>query len=218
MISWKKIIEKEKKKKYFINLINFLKKEYKFKKNIFPSKKNIFNAFKYTNFYKLKVIIIGQDPYFKKNQADGLAFSNSKKNKIIPPSLKNIFKEIKKTFPKFNAPKNGSLIKWSKQGVLLLNSILTVEEHKPKSHENKGWEKFTNNIIKYINLYHKNIVYLLWGKYAYKKKKIINNKKNLILISSHPSPLSVNQGFIGCNHFILTNNFLKKKFIKPINW
>ncbi len=213
---WKKIINKEKKKKYFIKMKNFLNKEYK-KKIIHPKKKDIFKAFEITKFNKTKVVILGQDPYCNINQAHGLAFSVLPNNKI-PPSIKNIYKEIKKEFKNFIIPKNGYLINWAKQGILLLNSILTVENKKPNSHKNIGWEIFTNRIIKYINFFLKNIVFILWGNYAQKKIKFINKKKNLILKSSHPSPLSVKKSFIGCNHFIKTNLYLKKNNLTPIKW
>ncbi len=216
MITWKKIINKEKNKKYFINIINFLKNEYN-KKNIFPKKKNIFNCFKFTKFNKIKIVIIGQDPYYKKNQANGLAFSINKNIKLTE-CIKNIYKEIKNEYPKFKIPKNGCLKKWSKQGILLLNSILTVEENNPLAHKNIGWEKFTNNIILYINKYLNKIIFILWGNYAKKKIKLINIKKHIILKSSHPSTLSANKGFFGCNHFIKVNNILKKFKLKQIKW
>ncbi len=211
------IINNEKKKKYFNNIINFLKNEYKYK-NIFPPKNKIFKAFKLTTFKKLKIIILGQDPYYKKKLADGLAFSVNKKTTYIPASLNNIYKEIKKEFPLFKKPNNGNLIHWAKQDILLLNSILTVEENKPLSHEYIGWKIFTNNILLYINYYLKNIIFLLWGKKAQEKKNIINKKKHKILCTSHPSTLSFNNGFKGCNHFKLCNIFLKNKNYKTINW
>ncbi len=216
MITWKKIINNEKKKIYFINIIKFLNKEYKIS-NIFPNKKKIFKVFKLTKFNKIKIVILGQDPYYKKNQANGLAFSISKKIKITQ-CIKNIYKEIKNEFPKFKIPNHGCLKKWSKQGILLLNSILTVKENKPLSHKNIGWEIFTNNIIKYINKYLNNIIFLLWGNYAKKKIKFINKNKHIILCTSHPSPLSINKGFLGCNHFKKVNKILKKKNIKIIKW
>lgn len=214
-LNWKKIFNNENKKEYFLKLKKFVIKEYK-KKIIYPKKKNIFEAFKITKFKNIKVVIIGQDPYCEKNKAHGLAFSTLPNIKISP-SVNNIYKEIKKEIPKFKIPKNGYLIKWSKQGILLLNSILTVEKNKPCSHKNIGWEIFTNNIVKYINNYLNDIVFILWGKYAKKKIIFINKKKHLILTSSHPSPYSV-KNFWGCNHFIKTNIFLKKKKIKQINW
>ncbi len=214
-INWKNIIKNEKKKKYFLNMKKFLNKEYK-KKIIYPKKKNIFEAFKITKFKNIKVVILGQDPYYEKNKAHGLAFSTLPNIKTSS-SVNNIYTEIKREIPKFKIPKNGYLINWAKQGILLLNSILTVEKNKPCSHKNIGWEIFTSNIIKYINKYLKNIVFILWGKYAKKKIFFINKKKHLILKSSHPSPFSV-KFFWGCNHFIKTNIFLKKNNIKKIKW
>ncbi len=216
IITWKKILKIEKKKQYFIKLIKFIKNEYK-NKNIFPNKKNILKSLKYTKFNKIKIVIIGQDPYYKKNQAQGLAFSISKKTKITE-SIKNIYKEIKNEYPNYNIPKHGCLKKWAKQGILLLNSILTVEENKPLSHKNIGWEKFTNNIILYINKYLKKIIFMLWGKYSQKKLNLINKKKHIVLCTSHPSPLSFNKGFNKCNHFKYANQILKKQKKKPIKW
>ncbi len=215
MINWKNIFHQEKKKKYFLKIIKFLINEYK-KKIIYPKKKHIFKLFKLIKFNEIKVVILGQDPYCNKNQAHGLAFS-------VPPNIKcpksiiNIYKEIKYEYNNFKVPSHGNLINWVKQGVFLFNTILTVEKNKPCSHKNIGWEIFSNNIIKYINLYLKNIVFILWGKYAQKKVFLINKKKHLILTAAHPSPLSV-KNFFKCNHFKKTNIYLKKKKIKPIIW
>ncbi len=216
MITWKKIINNEKKKKYFKKMIKILKYEYK-NKNIFPKKENIFEAFKWTKFKNIKVIILAQDPYFKINQSHGIAFSVLPNIKI-PKSVINIYKEIKNEYLNFTPPNHGCLLKWCKQGVLLLNSILTVEEYKPLSHKNIGWITFTNNIIKYINKYLNKIIFLLWGKLAQKKIKIIDSKKHIILCTSHPSSLSANKGFLGCNHFKLTNKILKKNNKSIIKW
>ncbi len=217
MINWKKIIKNEKKKKYFIKMKYLLENEYKYKK-IYPPKKNIFEAFKITKFKNIKVVIIGQDPYCNKNQSHGLAFSLLPNIKKITSSLINIYKEIKNEYHEFKIPKNGYLLNWAKQGILLLNSILTVESKKILSHKNIGWEIFTDNIIRYINKYRTNIVFLLWGKFAQKKKKLINKNKHLILISSHPSKFSFKKGFLNCNHFKKTNIFLIKNKKKPILW
>ncbi len=217
MIDWKIIFQKEKKKKYFIKIINFLKNEYKKKKIIFPKKKNIFEIFKLIKFNNIKVVILGQDPYYGENMAHGLAFSILPNNKL-PKSIINIYKELQYEFKDFKKPSNGYLINWVKQGVFLFNTILTVEKNKSCSHKNIGWEIFSDNIIKYINFYLKNIVFMLWGKHAQKKKKIINNKKHLILTCSHPSPLSAEKSFFGCNHFKKANIYLKKKNKIPIIW
>ncbi|BBA85200.1 uracil-DNA glycosylase [endosymbiont of Sipalinus gigas] len=215
-LNWKNFFIKEKKKIYFINLKKYLYNEIKKKKIILPSLNDIFNAFKFTNFNNLKVVIIGQDPYYKINQANGLAFSVNKNIKI-PPSLLNIYNELYRSISYFKYPNHGLLLNWCNQGVLLLNRILTVENNKPKSHINIGWEIFTNNAISFINNNLNSIIFMLWGSYAKKVKKLINNKKHYILESSHPSPLSVNKGFIGCNHFFISNNILIKNN-KIINW
>ncbi len=217
MLNWKNIIKYEKNNIYYKKLKYIINKKYLKKKIIYPKKNNIFEVFKITKFKNIKVVILGQDPYCNKNQAHGLAFSLLP-NIELTPSIINIYKEIKRQYINFKIPKNGYLINWSKQGVFLLNSILTVEHKKPLSHKNIGWEIFTNRIIKYINKYLNKIVFLLWGKYAQKKIKYINKKKHLILKSSHPSPLSYNKGFKNCNHFLKTNIFLIKNNIKPILW
>ena len=210
--------------KEFSILINEIDKEYQ-DKNIFPEKENIFNAFNLCNYDDLKVVIIGQDPYFNPNQAHGLAFS-VKKDILVPPSLKNIFKEIENEFnKKFTDIKNGDLSYLAKQGVLLLNSILTVECGLPLSHKKNfgndkniiNWEIITDKIISTISNKKKNIVYLLWGNFAKSKEKLINSDDNLILKSGHPSPLSARY-FFGNNHFIKTNEYLKEHKLKTIEW
>ncbi|WP_261978548.1 uracil-DNA glycosylase [Buchnera aphidicola] len=193
-------------------------KQQRLKKNIYPKVKDIFNAFKFTPFYGIKIVIIGQDPYHNRNQAHGLAFSVCSKCTIIPPSLKNIFKEIYNDLKKKSLFTNGCLIPWAKQGILLLNTILTVEENKPMSHANVGWEIFTDQIVSNINKLKKNIIFILWGSFAKKKLPLINKKKHFILTSSHPSPLSAHRGFIGCNHFSKTNKILLKIKKKIIVW
>ncbi|WP_367681195.1 uracil-DNA glycosylase [Buchnera aphidicola] len=193
-------------------------KQQRLTKTIYPKAKNIFNAFKFTPFYNIKVVIIGQDPYYNKNQANGLAFSVYSQCTIIPPSLKNIFKEINNDLNKNKLYSDGCLIRWAKQGILLLNTILTVEEKKPMSHANIGWEIFTNQIINIINQLRKNIIFILWGSFAKKKLPLINTKKHFILTSSHPSPLSAHRGFIGCNHFSKTNKLLLQLKKKIIVW
>ncbi|BAP58484.1 uracil-DNA glycosylase [Candidatus Tachikawaea gelatinosa] len=196
----------------------FLNKELSLGKTIYPKKNDIFNAFKFTPFEKIKVVIIGQDPYYHYNQAHGLAFSVLPTYKPIPASLKNIYKEIKNNFNYVNVPNNGYLKKWADQGILLLNSVLTVESGKPNSHKNIGWEIFTNTIIKIINHYKKKVIFVLWGNYAKRKEKIIDNTQHFLLKSSHPSPFSANHGFFGCEHFIKINTLLKKLGKKPIQW
>ena len=211
---WHKILNDEFKKPYYLNLKNFLQKEYD-NKIIYPPKEDIFKALELTSYKDTKIIILGQDPYHEKNQAQGLAFSVNE-NVKIPPSLKNIYKELKNDLNCY-IPNNGNLTKWAKQGILLLNDILTVEEHKALSHKNKGWEIFTLEIIKKLNEKEKPLVFILWGNNENKKEKYINNK-HLIIKSAHPSPLSVNKGFFNSKPFSKTNDFLIKNNLKPIDW
>lgn len=184
---------------------------------IYPNQRDIFNAFSLTCFNNIKVVILGQDPYFSHNQAHGLSFSVPK-DQNIPPSLKNIYKELNSDFKKNFVFKHGCLINWAKQGVFLLNSILTVESGKPKSHSSIGWNIFTDKVISMINLHKNSIIFLLWGNDAQKKSILINHNNHYILKASHPSPLSAYRGFFGCKHFSLTNKILLKNDQKPINW
>ena len=213
--SWENKMKKEFEKDYFSILNQFLKQEYK-EQTIFPEKKLIFNALNSLPFNKVKVVIIGQDPYHGKGQAHGLSFSVTEGIKT-PPSLVNIFKEIESDL-KINNHGKGDLTKWAKQGVLLLNATLTVRENTAGSHQNKGWEQFTDQIISTISEERKDLVFLLWGKFAQNKAKLIDKKKHHILMSSHPSPLSSYRGFIGCKHFSECNNILKRENKTEINW
>jgi uracil-DNA glycosylase len=215
MNHFKDIIEEESKKEYYINLKKFIHEEY-LTKTVFPPKKNIFFSLSTTPYENVKVVIIGQDPYHGVGEAHGLAFSVNPGIKI-PPSLKNIYKELNRDLGLY-IPNNGYLVKWAKQGVLMLNSVLTVEKDKPASHQGKGWEIFTDNIIKEINKKDDPVVFVLWGSFAKKKQELITNPKHLILTSSHPSPFSVYQGFEGCSHFSKINKFLEKNGMKPIDW
>jgi len=214
--SWKEILDSEFNSEYFETLIKAI--DFNYENNIcYPNKKNIFSAFNHCDFKDLKVVIIGQDPYHGENQANGLAFSVHSNIKI-PPSLKNILIEIRNDL-NTNLRKNGDLKDWSKQGVLLLNSVLTVENGKPGSHSKLGWEKFTNQVIKLISKKKSNLVFMLWGGYAKKKEKIIYDNQHLILKSGHPSPLSANRGFwFGNKHFSKCNDFLIKHKLKYIKW
>ncbi|XBC41417.1 MAG: uracil-DNA glycosylase [Buchnera aphidicola (Nurudea yanoniella)] len=216
IINWKNVLEKEKKKCYFVNIIKNLSKIRK-KKLIYPPKHEIFNAFLLTKFSNIKVVIIGQDPYFKKGQAHGLAFS-VKKGVKIPPSLLNIQKELVNDIGINFIFKHGCLEHWAYQGVFLLNSSLTVESGKPGSHFKLGWELFTDKVIRIINEYHSGIIFLLWGSHARNKMKNICNQRHHILLASHPSPLSCYKGFFGCRHFSKTNVFLKEQNKGEINW
>lgn len=213
---WQHVLKDEFTKEYFKKLRDFVKSEYQ-NKTCFPEKENIFNALKYCSFKETKVVIIGQDPYHNTGQANGLCFSVNKDIKI-PPSLKNIFKELQTDLNKEILP-NGDLSYWAKQGVLMLNAVLTVAAHKPGSHKNKGWEVFTDAIIKKLSAEKKHIVFLLWGGFAKSKIKLIDTNKHFILTSGHPSPLSANRGhWFGNKHFSKTNELLKKIDKKPINW
>ena len=212
---WDEYLSDEYKKEYFKELLEFIKKEYK-TKVIYPKQNEVFNAFRYTDYDDLKVVILGQDPYHGPNQAEGLSFSVS--NKVLkPPSLKNIFKELESDLG-IKYPESNSLKPWAKQGVLLLNAVLTVEEHKPTSHKDKGWEQFTDDVIKIINDKKEPVVFILWGAYARDKKKLITNKQHLVIESAHPSPFSARNGFFGSKPFSKTNEFLKKNGIKEIDW
>ncbi len=194
-----------------------LNAQYSLNKNKFyPSKESIFHCLNLTTFHKTKVIILGQDPYHGSGQANGLAFS-VKENIPIPPSLKNIFKELIEDLQISNPP-NGNLESWSKQGVLLLNSILTVEDGKPGSHKKLNWEIFTDSIIKKLSREKESLVFMLWGTFAQKKSIHIDESKHLILKAPHPSPLSAYRGFLGCKHFSKCNDFLKRKNKTPIDW
>ena len=214
-ISWLNALGSEFEKSYMNNLRDFLKKEKSEKKIIFPPTNKTFSSLKLTTLDSVKVVIIGQDPYHGIGQANGLAFS-VEGGVPIPPSLKNIFKEIKEDI-KEEPPKSGDLSFWADQGVLLLNSVLTVEMANPASHAEKGWEMFTDRIIHILNL-KKNIVFLLWGSYAQKKGSIIDDKKHKILMAPHPSPLSAHRGFFGCRHFSKANDYLTKLGKNKIQW
>lgn len=213
--SWDKVLSEEYKQEYFQNLMNFVKEEYK-TKVIYPKQNEVFNAFRYTDFENVKVVILGQDPYHGPNQAEGLSFSVS--NEVLkPPSLKNIFKELESDLG-IPFPKANSLKPWAKEGVLLLNAVLTVQEHTPTSHKDKGWEIFTDSVIKYLNKKNMPIVFILWGSYARSKKSFITNPIHCIIESPHPSPFSAYNGFFGSKPFSKTNEFLRKNGLKEINW
>ncbi len=212
---WDNFLEKECSRLYFQKLDVFVEKEYN-TKTIYPPKGEIFNAFKLTALSDIKVVILGQDPYHEENQAHGLAFSTPKGN-VIPRSLINIFKEIREEY-NYEIPEHGSLEEWAKQGVFLLNTVLTVEESNANSHSKCGWQTFTDNVIKQINKQDQPIVFLLWGKQAEKKKDLLNNPNHLVLVTSHPSPFSARRGFFGCNHFRLANEFLRENDVKEIEW
>ncbi len=212
---WTEILKEEFSKEYYKKLWDILEKEYEEHK-IYPSKEEIFSALKLTSYKDTKVVILGQDPYHGKGQAHGLAFSVNVGVKI-PPSLLNIYKELKLEYG-YEIPNNGYLVDWAKQGVLLLNTSLTVREGEANSHSKIGWEIFTDNIIKKLNEREEPVIFILWGNNAKKKKSYISNRRHFILESVHPSPLSANRGFFGCNHFKITNEILEKNTKNKIIW
>lgn len=213
--SWKKVLAEEWNKDYFLKLTDFIRNEYA-TTQIFPPGKEIFAAFDATPFDDVKVVIIGQDPYHDVNQANGLCFS-VRDGVPFPPSLLNIFKEIQNDLGK-PIPQSGDLSRWAKQGVLLLNSTLTVRAHNAGSHQNKGWEQFTDEVILKLAQQKENLVFILWGAYAIKKGAFINRMKHLVLTSPHPSPLSAHRGFFGNKHFSTANAYLEKHGKTPIEW
>ena len=213
--SWDNLLKEEVKKDYFKKLMNFIKEEYK-EKTIYPKQNEVFNAFRYTSFENVKVVILGQDPYHGPKQAEGLSFSVSD-DVIKPPSLKNIFKELESDL-EIPFPEHNSLKPWAREGVLLLNAVLTVQEHMPTSHKDKGWETFTDSIIKLLNTKKDPVVFILWGSYARNKKELITNPNHYIIESPHPSPFSARTGFFGSKPFSKTNEFLKSKGLKEIDW
>ena len=214
-VGWQKALESELNKEYMINLIRLLLGMRESGKKIFPEQGNLFSCMNLTPFHEVKVVILGQDPYHQSGQANGLSFSVNP-GAVIPPSLKNIYKEILMSTGYLES-NDGSLIGWAKQGVLLLNSVLSVEEGLPGSHANIGWEKFTDKIISVLDHSDK-LVFMLWGRSASKKGSVINKSKHLVLESPHPSPFSAYKGFLGNGHFLKCNEFLKANKLKEISW
>lgn len=214
--SWKDLLKNEFEESYYKELRDFVKSERAKGKIIYPSDRDIFNALSYTPFASVKVVILGQDPYHGPNQAHGLCFSVLEPTPA-PPSLKNIFKELNSDLG-IARPNHGSLEKWARRGVLLLNAILSVESGRPASHQNKGWERFTDKVIDLLNTERSALVYLLWGASAQKKGARINSNKNLVLRAAHPSPLSAHNGFFGCKHFSMANRYLASNGVPPVDW
>ena len=211
---WDVVLKEEYEKNYFKNIAMFINKEYK-EKIVYPPKRDILRALKLTDYNDVKVVILGQDPYHGENEANGLSFSVNEGIKL-PPSLKNIYKEL---YDDLGITKTtGDLTSWANQGVLLLNSVLTVLKDTPTSHSKIGWQEYTDAIIKKVNEREKPIVFILWGNYARSKKNLITNKRHYIIESPHPSPFSANSGFFGSRPFSKTNEFLKKNNIKEIEW
>ena len=212
---WDSILKEEYEKEYFYDLLKKLQVEYR-DKTVFPPKKEVFKAMRLTDYDDIKVVIIGQDPYHGEGEAEGLSFS-IKDGIRKPPSLKNIFQELHDDLG-YNEPESGSLVKWAKEGVLLLNAILTVEKDKPLSHKKFGWERFTDEVIKKINEKETPVVFILWGNFARSKKELITNPIHYIIESPHPSPFSARYGFFGSKPFSKANNFLISKKISPVNF
>lgn len=215
--SWKEVLKQEFEKSYFIELAGFLKVEKAMGKVIYPPGSLIFNAFELTPFDKVKVVILGQDPYHGKGQAHGLSFSVMKGVKP-PPSLQNIFREIASDLGIQFSGTYGDLSHWARQGVLLLNASLTVREGEPLSHSKIGWEQFTDAVIKTVSAKKENVVFMLWGRFAQEKQALIDATKHLILKAAHPSPFSAYNGFMGCKHFSKANDYLVKNGKEPIDW
>ena len=213
--SWDEILKDEFEKDYYKKIREFLIFEYSHYK-IYPNMNNIFDSLKYASYEDIKVVIIGQDPYHEEGQAHGLSFS-VQPGIEIPPSLQNIYKELQDDLGCY-IPNNGYLVKWAKQGVLLLNNVLTVRAHQANSHKDKGWEEFTDDVIKILNKREKPIVFMFWGACAKTKEALVTNPNHLILKAVHPSPLSCYRGFFGCKHFSKANEFLKEHGEEPIDW
>ena len=212
---WSKYLSVEKEKEYFRNLYTFLNNRSTF--DIYPQRGNWFKAFEYSSFTSTRVIILGQDPYHGEGQAEGLSFSVPK-GITIPPSLRNIYKELNSDEVDFSQPEHGNLVSWAQQGVLLLNSVLTVEKNSPAAHANHGWEIFTDEVIRILNDNKQHLVFILWGAFANKKSELIDSDRHLILRSAHPSPFSAHKGFFGCKHFSQANEYLLSNKQQPISW
>jgi len=213
---WKKVMEPEFSKEYMKNLRAFLLAEQQ-QNTVYPPNPAIFNAFNQTPFEQVKVVILGQDPYHDVGQAHGLCFSVPE-GIATPPSLRNIYKELHGDIPGFLIPGHGNLTKRAQQGVLLLNATLTVRAHQAGSHQNRGWEQFTDEAIRQLSIRRTGLVFLLWGRFAKNKMTLIDNQKHHVLTAAHPSPLSAYQGFLGCGHFSKTNLLLQDQRIQPIDW
>ena len=213
--SWLPVLASETTQPYYQQLYRFVGEERR-KYKVYPPGEDVFNALRYTPFERVRVVIIGQDPYHEENQAQGLAFS-VRPGVTTPPSLVNIFKELQADV-QFRIPNNGCLIPWAEQGVLLLNAVLTVRAHQANSHQGKGWENFTDAVLRAVNARTSRVVFLLWGSYAQRKAEGIDSSRHTVLKAPHPSPLSANRGFFGCRHFSKTNAALQSAGLPPIDW
>jgi len=221
-LKWQHFIEQQADKPYFVELQTEIKNQRAAGEAIFPAENDVFNAFSFVDLTDVKVVILGQDPYHgvggdNQSQAHGLSFSVNHGIKI-PPSLRNIYKELSDDISDFRVPEHGNLIEWAKQGVLLLNTVLTVKQGQAHSHAKLGWEKFTDGVIEKLSLENEGCVFILWGSHAIKKGKNIDQNKHAVLTGPHPSPLSAYRGFFGCQHFSKANKWLTKNNHKPINW
>lgn len=216
-LTWHDVIGAEKQQAYFQKTLSFVDAERQAGKVIYPPAKDVFNAFRFTEFNQVKVVILGQDPYHGPNQAHGLCFSVLPGIKP-PPSLVNMYKELAQDIEGFQIPAHGFLQSWAEQGVLLLNTVLTVEQGKAHSHATSGWEVFTDRVIEAINQHQQGVVFLLWGSHAQKKGRFIDRNKHYVLSAPHPSPLSAHRGFLGCRHFSQTNQLLSQQGKTPIHW
>lgn len=216
-LSWHDVIGAEKQQPYFQQIMETITQARADGQVIYPPEADVFNAFRFTPFADLKVVIIGQDPYHGPNQAHGLSFS-VRPGVATPPSLQNMYKELANEFPDFQIPKHGHLERWAEQGVLLLNTVLTVVANTPNSHRGLGWETFTDQVIRAISNHAQPVVFLLWGSHAINKQKLIDGQKHFILTAPHPSPLSAYRGFFGCGHFVKANQWLAQTGRQPIDW
>ncbi|MGL4861456.1 MAG: uracil-DNA glycosylase [Enterobacteriaceae bacterium] len=216
-LTWHDVIGQEKQQPYFQQTLNTVAAERAAGKTIYPPQQDVFNAFRFTEFTDVRVVILGQDPYHGPNQAHGLSFS-VRPGITPPPSLVNIYKELTSDIAGFTAPKHGFLQSWTEQGILLLNTVLTVEAGKAHSHAQLGWETFTDKVIEALNAHRKGVVFLLWGSHAQKKGRFIDRERHHVLQAPHPSPLSAHRGFLGCKHFSMTNHLLKQQGEVPVDW
>lgn len=217
MQTWHEAIGQEKEQDYFKKLLHKVNEVRAAGKTVYPPNNEIFNAFRLTGFDQVKVVILGQDPYHGRGQAHGLSFS-VKPDIAVPPSLINIYKELEADIPGFHIPDHGFLQKWAEQGVLLLNTVLTVQAGIAHSHASWGWEIFTDTVIRQLNAHRENLVFMLWGSHAQKKGAFINREKHLVLSCPHPSPLSAHRGFFGCRHFSKANAYLANHGVTPVDW
>ncbi|MDV5141021.1 uracil-DNA glycosylase [Chimaeribacter arupi] len=216
-LTWHDVIGQEKEQPYFQETLAFVAAERAAGKTVYPPQKEVFNAFRFTELNDVRVVILGQDPYHGPNQAHGLAFS-VRPGVAVPPSLVNIYKELESDIPGFQRPPHGCLQSWAEQGVMLLNTVLTVERGQAHSHARLGWERFTDSVIAAINEHREGVVFLLWGSHAQKKGSFIDTQRHHVLKAPHPSPLSAHRGFLGCRHFSQANALLEKQGLPPIDW